>query len=99
VLQFLYNPLHGDGTVATTDINDAVVYMSIPVREGISALDIPRMVGAAIASVETNNAQHQPVFKLQQHSGHTFGRAINPTQLFQGQLRVFLRGYDNIPVT
>lgn len=97
-IQFPYNPLHGDGTVATTDINDAVVYVSIPVREGISALDIPRMVGAEVASLEINNALHQPVFKLQQHSGHTFGRAINPTQLFQGQLRVVLRGEDNKPI-
>ena len=98
-LQFPYNPEDAGGNPVATDVNDAIVFVSIPVREGISALDMPRINTSEIASLEINNALHQPVFKLQQHSGHTFGRAINPTQLFQGQLRVVLRGEDNKPVT
>ena len=96
---FPYNPEDAGGNPVATDVNDAIVFVSIPVREGISALDMPRINTSEIASLEINNALHQPVFKLQQHSGHTFGRAINPTQLFQGQLRVVLRGEDNKPVT
>jgi hypothetical protein len=94
-----YNPEDAGGSPVGTNIVDSTVFVSIPIREGISAMDIPRMVGVEIASLETNNVLHQPVFKLQQHSGHTFARAINLTQLFQGQLHVVLRGEHNKHVT
>jgi hypothetical protein len=46
------------------------------------------MVGAEVASLEINNALHQPVFKLQQHSGHTFGQQVLLRQQVQRRQQV-----------
>ena len=91
-----YHPEDGNGDPIDADLTNEVIFVSIPLREGIHPNDVPV---PDLTSVEVNDAQRQPVFKLQQHSGHTFGRAIDSTQLFQGQLRVVLKGEDNKPIT
>ena len=50
------------------------------------------------ASIYANDNPWEPVYKLQQQNP-SVGHAINPGQLFSGQLTVVLKGEDHKPIT
>jgi len=69
---------------------DEKVYVLLPVRNGANVNTIPDR----IPSIEVDDSPYQAVYRLRQ-SDVAVGHAINPGQLFSGQLKVALKGEDH----
>jgi hypothetical protein len=66
------------------------VFVVIPVRNGANVNTNP----ARIPSIEVDDSPYEAVYRLRQ-SDVAVGHAINPGQLFSGQLKVALKGEDH----
>ena len=77
-------------TAVGPHLTDEKVYVLLPVRNGANVNTIPDR----IPSIEVDDSPYQAVYRLRQ-SDVAVGHAINPGQLFSGQLKVALKGEDH----